>query len=112
MVEYREGGGTSMPWTWDECKYCRAQPGQECNLTEKNILERTTVIAMENHQREKNYLDVEKDMQPLIKELVRQERIRQGQPPLKEPQHGSWFFFGVFIGGLCLLATEAYKHFF
>lgn len=101
-----------MPYTWDECKFCRAQPGQECRFSEEQIVQRGTVTINKRQFEGLNYVDVEKAIRPMVKELVRQERIRQEKPVVENVSTASWFIFGVTVGGVAWLVLKLCEHFF
>lgn len=101
-----------MPWTWEECVHCGALRGEQCLLAADGIVRTAVSQAQINYHQEKNYGDVEKDIAPLVTELVRQERIRQDKPVKDTYPPIAHFALGLGSGALCLLIAKIIQYSF
>jgi len=80
----REGGGTSMPWTWQECTVCGAHEDEECKLSEDAVSREMTNRIWTAETTCRSYPEVESDTRIFVKELLRQERIKTGTDSVKD----------------------------
>jgi hypothetical protein len=99
-----EGGGTSMPWTWERCTICGAnKDSSECRLTEVDVVQRVAAKLRENQEPGEQYRKSIRFARKLVKELIRRERLIEEEEPTGRQLTG--FVLIMVFGAMSMIYT-------